>query len=243
MKKLILLLLLLLSIQTIYSQNEEPKYFIGLSYGKSFPLGDFKDNDVDLNSFGKNSGFANTGTKFDFNAGYHIKKNYGAAAVIRYQSFSTDANSFAVELNNISPSVDYKVDSKNWQFTSAYVGMFYVFPITKRISILPKGLIGFMYGTSPEINVDATNQGNTRVISIESGNSFGFAYEIGIGLKSKLGKHFALMPSFNLSNGFLSFKNNKTVYTPEGGTSTTYTRTYNPSLLTFNIGLAFAYLF
>lgn len=243
MRKLILLVLIICSINTIFAQEKDSKYFIGVSYGKSLPLGDFKDNKIDLDEFGNNSGFANNGNKFDIFGGYYLTKDYGITGLIRYQNFTTDANSFANELKRINPTINFAVDSKDWKFASVLAGMFYNYPITKRMSIQPKGMLGLMYGSSPEITVDATNSSNARVVNVESGNSVGMAYEFGIGFKSTFGKHFALMPTFDLSGGILSFKNNKTIYSPIGGTVNTYTNTYNPSILTFNFGLAAAYTF
>lgn len=242
MTRIILFLLVILVNQVTIAQKKDSKYFIGLSYGKSLPLGDFKDNKVQLDNLGYSSGFANTGVKFDVFGGYSLNKEYGVTGLIRFQSFSTDANSFAKELNRLSPSVNYEVDSKDWKFASVLGGVYYNFPLTNRMSLQPKCMIGLMYGISPEINVNANDGSNTRVIFVESGNSIGLAYEFGIGLKSKLGNNFALMPTFDFSGAFLSFKNNKTV-TNYNGSNLYNTRTYNPSILTFNFGLSLAYIF
>lgn len=86
MKKTILLLLVILGIQKSNAQSKDTKYFIGVSYGKSLPLGDFKDNQVDLDAFGNNSGFAKTGNKFDIFGGYALTKEYGITGLVRYQT-------------------------------------------------------------------------------------------------------------------------------------------------------------
>jgi hypothetical protein len=243
MRKIIIFKLMLLININLIAQKKDSKYFIGVSYGKSFPLGDFKDNKIDLDAFGNNSGFAKTGKKIDIFGGYYLNKEYGITGLIRHQTYSTDATSFEQELNRINTTINYSADSKDWAFTSLLGGLFYNYPITKRISIQPKGMIGLMFGSSPEINVKATNSSNTRVVNIESGNSAGMAFEFGIGLKSQLSKRFALMPTFDFSGGLLSFSNRKSFYTNSSGIIYTYTKTYYPEILTFNFGLAVAYTF
>lgn len=247
MKKSAIILLTIISVNLTFAQDKikETKIFIGFSYGKSFPLGDFKSNDVKLTNsyyyFNNNSGFANSGNKFDLFGGYALNNEYGVTGLIRFQTFSTDANSFANELERINPSNNYYVDSNKWMFGSVLGGMYYNYPLTKKLTLQPKGMVGLIFGTSPEINISANDSNNTRVIFVESGNSLGLGFEFGLGLKSKISDNFALMPTFDFSGGFLSFKNNKTV-TNNNGTYSTTTRTYNPSILTFNFGLSLAYI-
>lgn len=237
MKSSLLIIIALVFTSQIYAQenNDDKKYFLGVSYGKSFPLGDFKSTDAN----GDNSGFAKTGNKFDLFGGYYLDKSYGINALVRYQTYGTNATSLGDELHSLSPNINYAVESTDWKFTSVLVGGFYNVPVSKKMSLHPKAMIGFMFGYSPEIAVSATDGSTTGNLSTESANAAGFAFEFGLGLESKLGKHFALMPTFDFSGGFPSFSDVKTTYASGGSV----TRTYNPAILTFNLGLAIAYRF
>lgn len=215
--------------------TDESKYYLGVSYGKSFPLGDFKSD----GAAGNYAGFAETGNKFDLFGGYNVNEKIGLLALIRTQKFSTDAESLALEAQEIAPGTQFNVESKDWKLISFLMGGVYKVPITKKMSLLPKAMMGVMFAKSPEINVVATNGSISDNSYTKSEATAGFAYEFGIGLVSKLGKHFALMPSFDISGGFLNFNDLQTQY---GNGSYLY-RDYNPHVLTFNLGLALAYKF
>lgn len=238
MKKQIILLFFFVSSINILAQNNNAKsiYYLGVSYGNSFPLGDFKSNDASSAYY--DPGFAETGSKLDLFWGCNLSKNVNLTALIRAQKFGTDSESIANNAQKNYPTTQFFVDSKDWECISFLMGGNYKISISKKMSFHPKAMIGLIYAKSPEINVIAINGNLESSRYTESSSTAGFAYEFGLGLERKLGTHFALMPSFDLSGGFLTFNDLKTRY----GNGSLLFRDYLINLNSFNLGLALSYI-
>ncbi|MBQ4821669.1 outer membrane beta-barrel protein [Aquimarina sp. MMG016] len=229
-----LLVSLLVIVTSLVAQDQnDSKYYIGISAGSSFPLGDFKD----VSENNANSGFAETGAKFDIYGGYRFQEKLILTGTIRLQRYSTDTNDLinSLEINN--PGINFTNDSDNWNVLYLLAGLAYQIDISKKFAVSPRIGIGPMIVNSPDIFVTATNGSSTVNYQRDGDAVTGFGYEIGIGLKRDLGKHFALMPTFTFTGGFITIESATRI-----GGVIVYSE-YQPNIITFNLGLSLAYKF
>ncbi len=233
LKKWVLIGFLTIAISTFGQGNNDSKYYLGFSAGSSFPLGDFKD----ASENNDNAGFAKTGAKFDIYGGYRIKEKIILTGTIRIQNYDIDTDDLINTLEANNPSIDFTDNSDNWNVLYVLAGVAYQMNISEKFAVLPRLSIGPMIINSPDVSVTATN-GTSTVDYVRDGESAaGFGYEVGIGLKRDLGKHFALMPTFTFTGGFITLES----VTRIGGV-VVYSE-YQPNIITFNMGLSLAYKF
>lgn len=213
---------------------QESKYYFGISYGKSFPLGDFEANDI--NNSG--AGFAESGNKFDVYGGYTLNKRITLTLTFRYQNFDTDIDALIKGLETNNQGTIFTGSSDSWQTYSFLGGIEYKVNISKKFSIYPRLGLGPMLVSNPKFSIIATNESNYTGVNRSSETGLGLGYEIGIGLKRDLGKNFSLMPTFTFSGGFVTISDVDTTID-----NTVTTSNYKPKISTFNLGLSLAYTF
>ena len=232
----LILLYLLLSSGTLFAQDEErePKFILGLSYGTTFPLGDFRDSDIS----NPDAGFAKNGQKFDIFTAIPFKDKIKITGVFRYQSFSTEVEDLINQFREENPGVEFTGSSEDWQTFYFLVGMAYRIKISKKFGFSPRFGLGPLFVKSPGINIDNTGGGITNNFNRSSETGVGLGYEIGIGLRNDLGKHFSLMPTFTFSGGIVTIKDVITSIDNLAVTSD-----YSPTIFSFNLGLSLAYRF
>ena len=85
MKQVIISFLVLIGCQTLFAQEEKPKFrfYLGASYGTSYSIGDFRDTDIN----NPDAGFAKNGYKIDFFGGFPITEEMIFTTGFRYQNF------------------------------------------------------------------------------------------------------------------------------------------------------------
>ncbi|MDL5514570.1 outer membrane beta-barrel protein [Arenibacter sp. M-2] len=213
---------------------QESNYYFGVSYGKSFPLGDFAADDI-ANS---NSGFAESGNKLDVYGGAALSEKLNFTLTFRYQNFDTDIYALVEESKTTKVEAKIVGSSDDWKTYSLLAGIEYKINIGRKFSIYPRIGLGPILVSNPPFTIAVTNENaNTEVIrSSETG--FGLGYELGIGLKRDIGNYFCLMPTFTFSGGFVTI--------PDVDTTIDNLRTtldYMPKIITFNLGLSLAYKF
>ena len=106
------------------------------------------------------------------------------------------------------------------------------------MGLYPRFGLGPLVANNPGITVNTPNGTITNNFSRSSETGFGLGYEIGIGLRSDLGRHFSLMPTFTFSGGLVTI--------PDVITTTdniAVTTDYQPQIQSFNLGLSLAYRF
>jgi len=119
-------------------------------------------------------------------------------------------------------------------------GAYYRIPVSKKLTIMPKAMVGLAYIYSPEINADFNNNSVTVATSfIESSHKLTNSYLFSIGLKSNLYKRIILLSNVDVLGAFPTFSSVKTTY----GNGITIYRTKSPTLLTFNYGIGIGYKF
>lgn len=232
MKKYIFIIVF--SITTTVVIAQESKYYFGISYGKSFPIGDFAAEDID----NSNAGFAESGNKLDFYAGSALSEKLNFTLTFRYQNFDTDFNALVKELETTNEAANFVGSSDAWKTYSLLAGVEYKINLGRKFSLYPRIGLGPMLVSNPQFSIRATNENANTGVNRSSETDLSLGYEFGIGLKRDLGKNFCLMPTFTFSGGFATISDVDTTVDNMRTTSD-----YKPKIITFNLGLSLAYKF
>lgn len=241
MKRTIILATCLVLFFSAFSQeNPVPigtRSYFGISVGSSIPLKDFKSTD------GNNpkAGFAKSGKKYDFFWGKDLKNpHWGITGLLRLHANPINESALISVAKTAYPSYEYNISAKDWKLYTLMSGAYYRIPVSKKMTIMPKAMIGLAYIYSPEINVVAENNLANLATSItEASHTITPSYLFSIGLKSNLTKRISLISNFDFLGTFPTFDDVKTAY----GNGTSLTRTKSPSFLTFNYGIGIGYKF
>ncbi len=236
MRKLIIVLLALAATHLLYAQEEgqAPKFYLGLSYGTSYSIGDFADTDIT----NLDAGFAKNGQKIDVFGGFFLTDKTTLNGVFRYQSFETEIEDIIKMFNSENPGTEFAGSTEDWQTYSFLVGLAYKVNIGKRFNFFPRASVGPLWVTNPGITVNAPNAVVTNNFDRSSDTGVGLGYEIGIGFQTNLGKRFALLPTFTFSGGIVTINDIITV------TDNVIIRSdYQPVIQSFNLGLSLGYRF
>ena len=233
---LIAFLLCLISHQPLLAQQQPPKFYLGLSFGTSFSLGDFADTDIS----NPDAGFAKDGRRFDAYGGYFLGKSKRTTltAIFRAQTFETEIEELVENLRADDPSVDLTASTEDWQVYSFLVGLAYKVDIGRKFNFFPRLGIGPLFATNPGIVVNAPNAVITNNFERSSEAGAGLGYEFGVGFKTDIGKRLSLLPTFTFSGGFVTIKD---VVTTTDNVSVN--SDYQPNISSFNIGLSLGYRF
>jgi len=140
--------------------------------------------------------------------------------------------------NVANPGSSFSGSSEDWETYSILVGIAYRVGLSKKLNLFPRIGLGPMVARNPGLSLSAPNATITQNFSRTSETGFGLGYEIGIGLRTDLGRHFALMPTFTFSGGAITI--------PDVVTTTDnvqVTSDFQPKIQSFNFGLSLAYRF
>lgn len=234
--KQVLTLMMLFALGNTYAQKEasDSKFYVGFSSGKSLSIGDFKD--TDLNN--PDAGFAKNGSKFDLYAGRFLNEKFTLIGTFRYQQFDTEIEDLIELYNNENPDANFSGTTQSWAVYYLLIGVSYQVNISKKMKMLPRIGIGPMVVNNPGITVTASNGTATNSFERTSESGFGMGYELGIGLRRDLGRHFSLMPTFTFSGGIATIRDVQTITD-----NATTTADYQPTIQSFTLGLSLAYRF
>lgn len=226
--------LIVFSMTTALVIAQESKYYFGISYGKSFPIGDFAAGDI-TNS---DAGFAESGSKLDVYMGSVLSERVIFTLTFRYQNFDTDIHELVKSLEATNQEIILNGNSDAWKIHSLLAGIEYKLNIGRKFSLYPRIGLGPMLVSNPEFSITDTDENTNTGVNRSSETGFGLGYEFGIGFKRDLGKSFCLMPTFTFSGGFVTISDIDTTVDNRSTTSN-----YQPKIITFNLGLSLAYKF
>lgn len=235
MKRCIVILLVLVVTQSAFAQERQiPKFYLGLSYGTSFAIGDFED--VDIRN--PDAGFAKDGRKVDVFGGFFLNENTTLIGTFRYQSFETEIGDIIEMFNAENPGANFTGSTEDWQTYFFLVGLAYRISVGSRLNFGPIVGLGPLLATNPGITVNAPDAAITNNFERSSETGIGVGYEVGIAFKTDLGKRLSLLPTFTFSGGFVTI-NDVTTITD----NVIVTRDYQPIIQSFNLGLSLGYRF
>ncbi len=235
MKQFTFILLVLVVMQPVFAQEKQnPKFYVGLSFGTSFSIGDFADTDIR----NLDAGFADRGRKFDVYGGFFLNEKLTFTTNLRYQSFETEVEDIIELFKTDNPGVEFIGSTEDWQAYYLLVGLAYQINIGPRFDFYPRIGIGPLVATNPGITVNAPDAVITNNFERSSDTGAGLGYEVGIGFQTELGKHFMLLPTFTFSGGFVTI-NDVTTTTD----NVVVISDYQPIIQSFNLGISVGYRF
>ncbi|MEL6733838.1 MAG: outer membrane beta-barrel protein [Bacteroidota bacterium] len=231
--KLLTFFLLVLSCMQVEAQSDTTKrYFMGIAVGTSVALGDFQDTSLD----NPDAGFAQNGNRYDIYGGYMLSKHVTLTTGVRYQTFETDVQDVVALFNNLRPGITFNGENGDWRSYYVLVGMAYRIPIVRRFQIYPRFALGPLWVRSPGLEVNTDNGVLINNFSRSSETGLGLGYDIGLGLRTNIGKYFALLPTFTFSGGRIRVPNIATNLN-----NVTTIRDFDTMIQSFNLGLSLAF--
>jgi len=227
---------LLIGHQPLIAQEEtgNPKFYLGLSYGTSIAIGDFRDTDIQ----NPDAGFAENGRKIDVYGGVFLTDRTTLTATFRTESFETNVEDLIDMFTTENPGVEFTGSTEDWQTYYFLVGVAYRVSIGPKFNFFPRVGLGPLFATNPGISVDAPGSNVTNNYRRSSETGIGLGYEFGVGLQTNLGRHFALLPTFTFCGGLVKIDDVATTTD-----NRMITRSYQPYLQSFTLGLSVAYRF
>lgn len=232
MKKISFTLIAFLTI-ALQSYSQNSKGYIGISLGRSIPMGDLSSKDADNAA----AGWANTGAIFDISFAYKLGAgNFGLTALLRGQYNPTNAQSLADELAKRYPGINWTVESGGWGIGGLMFGGYGSFPISEKFSFDTKAMIGFLNASSPEITLTARGPNGIAWAKQSSASASSFSYLIGAGFKYDLGSKLCLLTNLDYLGSKPEFSGVET--TASDGSRTTDTWSQSFGTLNFSIGIA-----
>lgn len=207
MKKIIFFLCALFGFFNLSAQTSNPKSFIGISIGPSFPVGDFANK----NAYDVNSGLASIGGFLNINYGYKFSDNFGVIAILRGSIHGVDSqtlkNSYSLP-DGSGGSLSFEAGT--WKSGGLLVGLFQGFPLndSKNLVFELKGALGVQRTSSPSLKIRGNIPGfNTFEGKQESISATSFAYLLGVGFNYGLGNNLTLKFHGDYSSSNPNFKN------------------------------------
>ncbi len=209
MKRFLAIFLVLFTVARAQIQldtsNILPKKLISvdfLSVGSSFPYGSFSKR---IKS-SENSGFANTGLKLDFGFNYQVYKNLGVKSMLVFQNHKIDDYKYKKDIYSENALNQYSITTGSWTNISGLFGAYAIFNLDENLSLQPKILLGFNYGTSPYINLLVEDTSNVVMkIKQEKASALSFCYLLGLDATISLVKKYYLIIGIDSFNADMFF--------------------------------------
>lgn len=236
MKKITLLFVTISISISLFAQDEVemPKFYLGVSYGTSYSIGDFEDTEIS----NPDAGFAKDGQKFDLYGGFFLTNKITLTGTFRYQTFDTEIEDLIEAYKAENTGLDFTGSTENWETYYFLFGLAYRIQIGKKFDFFPRLGLGPLIANNPGISINAPNAMVSQNFNRSSETGIGLGYEIGIGLRTDLGKHFSLMPTFTIGGGVVRISD--VVTTTD---NIEIVSDYEPTIQSFNLGLSLAYRF
>lgn len=212
----------------------QDKGYIGLGFGGSTPLGTFASTEPD----NEDAGFATIGLSIDLSFGYKLGERFGLAALIRSQANGVDAQAIADQL--VLPGYKVTVEAGNYAIGGFFVGGYGSFPISGKLDLDTRGLIGFASTSSPTYDIRYSAMGVGDVLTFKQTSATGgaFAYNLGAGLRWNVGRKVCLVWMLDYMGTNPEFE-----FTLTNIDGTTTRSRYNQPIATFNSSISIGYRF
>jgi hypothetical protein len=215
--------------------KENQNIYLDASFGASFPLGNYANEDPKVNE----SGYAKTGFFIQANADWMGKNDFGIAFQLTYQNNSLkDTTKTIYPYGSTNP-----IGSGNWSNIYVMAGPVFLKQINK-IAIDAKVVGGFLISMSPLFK---TTNPETKLN--EGGTGTGFALGVNIGLGYAISPKFAVKLTLGYLAGFPKIDRQYNAYVIGMDTTGHYIYsapvdiTIKKPVSTFNTGIGIIYKF
>lgn len=214
--RLIKLLLFIVAASTSISSFAQQKGygFIGISGGISLPGGNWGKSDYIVSTTGFTndpSGFAAAGPIGAIDGAYFFSKHIGVGAMASYATYKTKNLDVLSGGYRESFDVDQVTTTANsYKVWSFMPGLYFDFPLQKRLSFTARVLAGLTGATTPDITVDVEDGGvDDGTFEQKSSSKTAFGFDAGVGLSYAItkcigitlrGDYFYSKPDFTIEN-------------------------------------------
>ncbi len=249
MKYIRIFVLIMAACSSVYSFGQKGGAgFLSLSGGVSLPTGNWSKTSSATSLMSINgtvddkSGYAKAGAFGALDGAYFFSKHFGIGGMFKYGTYSLKGvdslsqgyeESFDVDTTRTTPT--------NYKIWTIMPGIYYTAVLDPKLSFMARALAGIAHATTPQIIVTIEDGGvfDTPVEQY-SATKTSFAWDVGVGLRYKIAKSFAIglnadyfytKPDFQIQNS--QRPNN-------AGREVTE---YNQPLSSVNFSLGIAYLF
>lgn len=226
MKKLIILLFISFNIAT--NCQAQDNGYISISLGPSIPIGSFGSSE---------DGLAKIGAIFDISFAYKFGGGkFGILTMLRGQANPLDVQFLADEIAYQIPGIYWTVKSSGWGIGGLMVGGYGSLPISEKVSIEPRSMLGFLSTTLSEITITGSSQGSYVWVKQGSASATSVAYLVGLGIKFDIGRKLCLLTNLDFMSSKPRFVNVETTTS----LGTLERDTWQQSVETINIGVGLA---
>tara|TARA_B100001142_G_scaffold317436_1_gene358374 strand:+ start:607 stop:1311 length:705 start_codon:yes stop_codon:yes gene_type:complete len=195
-----------LILLTITGFTQDRKGYIGISFGSSFPTGDFAAID------GEGAGYAERGLNMSLvNFCYKFNENIGIAAAWHGIVNPVDVQEMVEDMWATNPTLSWGLETTAWSIGGLSGGILISSPYNN-LDFDCKALIGFAQAISPQLDItisDGFTAISARQDALESNTSLSFSF--GGGVRYHISEKWALnlnldyfttqveFPEFNIS--------------------------------------------
>jgi opacity protein-like surface antigen len=235
-------------ITTLFSLNaraqEMNNVFFGLNGGISMPFGNWSQSTLIVNStnfVNDPSGFAANGGVYALDGGWYFSKHFAIGAMINYATYNTK------DIGTLSRGYQqsFDVDSVHTTAGSYTIfnflpGIYFNYPIVKKLSVTARALAGITSATTPNIAVAVYDGGiYDGTFEQKSATKSAFGFDLGAGLGYSVTKSWAVNLRADYFYSKPDFTINNTLRQNRAGRLVTE---YNQPLTSINFSLGVAYV-
>jgi hypothetical protein len=207
--------------------SENPRGYIGISIGPSFPFSDFASKDFD----NEQAGFAKNGFNGNISGAYRLGKRFGLAGMLFGTKNAFNESAFSAIVNYLD------IQSTTWQSNGFMVGGYYSAGSSKTTFEM-RLLIGYSNAKLPEIIANGYDQSGypaqVKQESVEAGN---LCSDLGFGLKTRLSQKMSFIGSLDFYSSEPEFANVRTYINNDLFSTDTFSEPIN--VINITIGVAF----
>jgi hypothetical protein len=210
MKKLFTLILFVF-LAIVMTAQEKPS-FVGLQAGASFPVGKFHSKVL------PDGGFAQTGFAASLEGAWFFKSWIGIGASAGLDLHPVDISSLRSEKLSDDPyMVDLSIRSDPYRSFSLYTGLFFEFPLVKKLSVTAKALGGAIYAETPyQLYKPDYYMLGEKWFEVTAAGDYAASFLAGGGLKYDLNSCLALVLNAEFTYNSMEFQ----YYRPDGSIRT-----------------------
>ncbi|MCI0472010.1 MAG: hypothetical protein L0Y76_00320 [Ignavibacteria bacterium] len=212
--------------QKKYAQKKIYRFYTDLQVGPSFPYGDLGSDDVSS----RNSGYATTGYKIEFNFGYKLIDLVGINLMAFYNSNPLDLEPLETHLTSLHPGTQWTSESLSWALYGGLLGFEFSYPAGKNFNMGLKAYTGYMSTTSPQLEIRSGSDYYTQAEKETSA----LAYMFSLSGEYKIGPQIYWITSLDFLGANPNF-DNVGVTKQVNGVTTNETKTFTQDMKAFVI--------
>ena len=174
---------------TIAGFTQDRKGYIGISFGPSFPAGDYAATS------GEDAGYADRGLNMSLvNFCYKFNENVGIAASWHGIANPVDVQEVSEDMwsSNQASEFSWELETTSWSLGGLSGGILISFP-SNNLDFDLKALIGFAGATSPQLDVTVSDGfSSASLLQEEQQSNTSFSFSFGGGVRYHISEKWAL---------------------------------------------------